>query len=355
MVKSRDISYAFTNLIANDYYSIKSYDNFCLFCRIDSSTKKEDKIAFFVYFTFKGESHYGHSLLWPMLMPDWKRVLLADGPRQSINALTLYSFAVANGWDWSNLPAWWDHSAIIAMLLFAICATVGLFVLSFALIVIASILYMPLLCYIQGNLKEYVCHKVDKRIAELVQRNRRDRIRRNAALEKKLAQGSIKDAPGVIPQPTLPNVSLDDDDYKVTKEAMRPRQPVVRSKSKDTLGDYGSFAPGYPPSMASAPASDVYPAYPPSIERSYSSTSRVNEPYQLDYSDYSSTTNLTAHAAAPGLSYPPTAYNYAPPQYPPRSRSNSSLQSYDTRSDSQHGQRYEPPSNLAYDNLYGYR
>jgi hypothetical protein len=29
-------------------------------------------------------------------------------------------------------------------------------------LVAAALLYVPLLCYIQGNLKEYVCHKVDK-------------------------------------------------------------------------------------------------------------------------------------------------------------------------------------------------
>lgn len=32
----------------------ESYDIFCLFCRIYSSTKKTDDFAFFIYFTFKG-------------------------------------------------------------------------------------------------------------------------------------------------------------------------------------------------------------------------------------------------------------------------------------------------------------
>ena len=115
----------------------ESYDNFCLFCRINNSTKKTDDFAFFIYFTFK----------------DWKRTLLADGPRQSINALTLYSFAYANGFQWNNLPAWWDNSVITAMLLFAICFTVLMFVGSLVLLITASIFYVPLLCYIQGNLK----------------------------------------------------------------------------------------------------------------------------------------------------------------------------------------------------------
>lgn len=28
---------------------------------------------------------------------------------------------------------------------------------------IAAIIYVPLLCHIKGNLKEYVCHKIDKK------------------------------------------------------------------------------------------------------------------------------------------------------------------------------------------------
>ena len=31
------------------------------------------------------------------------------------------------------------------------------------LLAIAAVMYVPLLCYIQGNLKEYCCHKIDKR------------------------------------------------------------------------------------------------------------------------------------------------------------------------------------------------
>jgi hypothetical protein len=48
------------------------------------------------------------------------------------------------------------------MLLFAMIATVVIFAGSLILLVVAAFLYIPLLCYIQGNLKEYVCHKVDK-------------------------------------------------------------------------------------------------------------------------------------------------------------------------------------------------
>ena len=112
------------------------------------------------------------------LAVDWKRLLLADGPRQSINALILYSFVYANGFETSDIPAYWDNSIITAMLLFSMIATVLIFAGSLVLLVAAAVLYVPLLCYIQGNLKaglsltgqtrltqdiqEYVCHKVDK-------------------------------------------------------------------------------------------------------------------------------------------------------------------------------------------------
>ena len=62
-----------------------------------------------------------------------------------------------------------------------------------------------------------MCYKVDKRIAELIKKKQRQRIARNAALEKKMAAGGLKNSKGemvsaAVPQPTLPNVSLDEDD-----------------------------------------------------------------------------------------------------------------------------------------------
>lgn len=71
IISSRDISYAFTNVMANYYYSLResipftrvvcsqpshpgSFDHFCLFCHINDSTNSADNFAFFVFFTFKG-------------------------------------------------------------------------------------------------------------------------------------------------------------------------------------------------------------------------------------------------------------------------------------------------------------
>ena len=85
---------------------------------------------------------------------------------------------LAGHFQTSNLSAYYNGSPITAMLLLAMIATVLIFLGSLILLVVAAVFYIPLLCYIQGNLKvscclepfdcsscplkEYVCHKVDK-------------------------------------------------------------------------------------------------------------------------------------------------------------------------------------------------
>lgn len=97
--------------------------------------------------------------------PGWKRLLLADGPRQAINALTLYAFYLSKRDD----GAWYDIGKYFAGNDFetsALTVTTAFTTLVFAgsllVLVVAGVCYIPLLCHIQGNLKEYCCHKVDK-------------------------------------------------------------------------------------------------------------------------------------------------------------------------------------------------
>jgi hypothetical protein len=54
IVRSRDIAFAYTNSMANDYYSVRDYDYFCFWCHVSESEKKKDIIIGFVFFTFKG-------------------------------------------------------------------------------------------------------------------------------------------------------------------------------------------------------------------------------------------------------------------------------------------------------------
>lgn len=54
IIRSRDIAFAYTNVMANDYYSVRDYDYFCFWCHVSESEKKKDIITGFVFFTFKG-------------------------------------------------------------------------------------------------------------------------------------------------------------------------------------------------------------------------------------------------------------------------------------------------------------
>lgn len=250
IIASRDISYAFTNVMANHYYSLRSYDHFCFFDHISNSTKKKDDFAFFIFFTFKS----------------WKRLLLSDGPRQTINALTLYSIYLAK----NNKGSWYDVSKYFAgnslstsALTVSTFFTFVIFAGSLLLLIMAGIFYIPLLCYIQGNLKEYVCHKVDKRIAEVIKRRNKERLAKAAALAKKEAMGDfshLKNKKGEmvgkpLPQPTLPNLSVDDDDDGGSISKRGPGGGY----SQDYYYDQKSIAPSY----HTNPAGADYTDYPP--------------------------------------------------------------------------------------------
>lgn len=265
IIASRDISFAFTNIMAQNYYSLRSYDHFCFFCHINDSTKKKDDLAFFIFFTFK----------------EWKRLLLADGPRQTINALTLYSFYLAKSsepgpwWQISKYMQWDSKDMVTDVLLVSMTFTVLIFIGSLLLLIVAAILYVPLLCYIRGNLKEYCCHKVDKRITEIIKRKQKQRLARQAQLAKKEAAGDFSHLKGkggmqaALPQPTLPSISLDDDedDLKTVANSSSRYANSVRtakdsywSDRKDTEYGAGAYMPDYPPMPAYDP--NAYPPQP---------------------------------------------------------------------------------------------
>jgi hypothetical protein len=97
----------------------------------------------------------------------WKRLLLADAPRQVVNAITLYSFGKSENWT-TDFSVYFGGSILKAGVIITMLFTLVIWVGSAILLIIAAAMYIPLLCYIQGNLKEYCCHKVDKRCVDSV-------------------------------------------------------------------------------------------------------------------------------------------------------------------------------------------
>ncbi|EIN10735.1 hypothetical protein PUNSTDRAFT_100476 [Punctularia strigosozonata HHB-11173 SS5] len=255
IIASRDISYAFTNVMANHYYSLRSYNHFCFFSHISNSTKKKDDFAFFIFFTFKS----------------WKRLLLADAPRQTINALTLYAIYLAkhDKGPWDDFTKYFaGNTFVTTVLTFSMLFTVLICAGSMLMLIIAGVCYVPWLCYIQGNLKEYVCHKVDKRIAEIIRRRNKQRLQKAQALAKKEAMGDfshLKNKKGELvhqplPQPTLPNVSLDDDEFD-DGASQKTRGPAPSTYTQDTYYYNADHKAAYPPKDYATTDYPPMPAY----------------------------------------------------------------------------------------------
>ncbi|KAJ3173334.1 hypothetical protein HDU87_007708 [Geranomyces variabilis] len=256
IVKSKDISYAFTNTVAYRYYVIRSFGHFCLFSTIESTRKLIDEVAFWVFFTFRG----------------WKRLLLAELPRQLLNLILLqqtYNSIMTSPKITSDRqncrtvkPGTTEPLAGCYLYYTDFCAkepisgqiilntsspldpdnffdcvyatnagflatfkylmilqpadtpklavwlasiTVAMWAISAILLAAAFIVYIPLLCNIRGNLKEYCCHKVDKRIDEVLKRKQR---KREEQARKREQQEIAKY--GKVAGPTLPSVDMDD-------------------------------------------------------------------------------------------------------------------------------------------------
>lgn len=99
-------------------------------------------------------------------MIGWKKILLAEAPRQVINIVTLITI----------LPKWIQindgiiiqsdglgNTDIQRLMTGTMIFSTVMFAISFIFLCCAAIIYIPVLCHIQGNLKEYCCHQVDKR------------------------------------------------------------------------------------------------------------------------------------------------------------------------------------------------
>ncbi|OLL24363.1 putative vacuolar membrane protein [Neolecta irregularis DAH-3] len=177
ILKSRDIATAYFNINVQRTYCVRDYNYYCLFEKLTESKKKKDDFAFFVLFTFKG----------------WKRLILAEGPRQLINGFTIYSILKVKNFSYDIQD--YAGGTLQNMILLSIVFSATMWFFSAIQLVLAAFLYVPLITFIRGNLKEYCCVKVDKRLSKLMAHYRQKRLIKDA--KKKGSKA---------PKPTLPNI-----------------------------------------------------------------------------------------------------------------------------------------------------
>jgi len=254
----------------------KGWKRFLVLAELTKSRKGADYVALFTYFSFQGAI----------------RVIVAEGPRQAINAMTLYAVLRADLLDTGK----GDHSAIEqfflnietltnnnnrqAAIYFAMLFTLLIWVISALSLIIAAFCYILFLWHYipsrDGRLSIYCRRKIDKRLERIVEhkvkaaleeeeRQKQKAERKELKRAKTDLEAGIPSQPKLMRQATLPQLDDASDTSDHADDDKLPAFPLTRTNtnnsSTSTLPPYsaghhprdGSMGgdPNRPPGMPS--------------------------------------------------------------------------------------------------------
>lgn len=280
----------------------KGWKRFLVFAELTKSRKGADYVALFAYFSFEA----------------WLRIVFAEGPRQVVNAITLYSVmrlklipegenAPEDGHSpiaqfFVNVGVLADSNHLQAVILFGMLWTLIIWVISVLSLIISVILYLVFLWHHipseDGGLTAYCRNKINKRMERVVKVKVDKALKKENRLRAREEAKAAREGLDIKKQPTLPNLlsSSDDslpmisrqttmttlpeytsrpgtgrnsDDQIPTLPDLASRPPMpMRSTTFGSAGSWGSYssnAPlmgsaadmGYAPERAQTQASDV--------------------------------------------------------------------------------------------------
>ena len=232
----------------------KGWKRFLVFTALTKSKKGTDYVAFFVYFAFQNAI----------------RVILAEGPRQVINGLTLGSIMEtklinkdanddASGIErfWLNLQTLANQNFQQAVILGSMMFTLTIWVFSALCLIAAGVLYLVFLWHYipqrDGRLRIYCRRKIDRRLEKIVEHKiqsaiddenrKKERAEKKAELKRqKTGELPPPAPPKLARQPTLPDLTDPDlkEEPKVPDFGLQ-RQPTNTTVS--TLPLYSSRPP----------------------------------------------------------------------------------------------------------------
>ncbi|CAG7931687.1 unnamed protein product [Penicillium olsonii] len=288
-IRSGSITRSFLDPLAVRVQSIRfgqkgrGYRRFLVFAELTKDRKAAEYVALYAYFSFQF----------------WMNTIFADGPRQVINAITLYSVMQMDlipggknaahddgsssiGQFFNNIKILAEDNNLQAVVLFGMLFTLIIWVLSVLKLISAIVLYLIFLFHHipaeDGTLSRYCRRKVGQRLKRIVHR------KNNKALAKGLKlQNRAPTQPSLAAFDTKPALPVLDDKGPIVTT-------ISRSTTQTTLPTYSrsnsSTAPGHNPTL---PNLD-FDAKPP-LSRTATSSSAISE-----------SASLTGNAAGMGFS-----------------------------------------------------
>ncbi|KAH1349759.1 hypothetical protein KXV22_002704 [Aspergillus fumigatus] len=302
----------------------RGWRRFLVFAELTKSKKGAEYVALFAYFSFES----------------WMNTVFADGPRQVVNAITLYSVMrmdlLPGGKnsvddDKAGIIQFFENVKILAednnqraVVLCGMLFTLVIWVLSILKLASAVILYLIFLFHHipaeDGSLKVYCRRKINARLMRIVRRK----------VDKALAKSTLDRAPtqphlALDRKPTLPMVA------DLDAEDKAPTAPTLsRSTTQTTLPPYtsrpGTAAPERNPTLPTLP--DVSWTEKPAMSRTVTQSSAHSES-----TSYSGATAVSGYSPLDRGSLPappvppvptnvpmPGARSYTPISRPPTTR-----------------------------------
>lgn len=328
VIRRGGVAESYMDPLAVSLQSMRSqgWRRFLVFTALTKSKKGMDLLAFFVYFEFKGSF----------------RTILAEGPRQVVNLLTLYAVVqadlVGKSTDqgssfsafWSHIQQLYNDNHLQAIILCAMLYTLVIWAISIICLASAAILYIVFLWHYipsqDGGLANYCRRKIDRRLERIVAVKVKAAIeeeeRQKRKAEEKQWKADLKrqktgDLTGAGPpqmpkltrQPTLPQL----DDLPGGKPDDRlPQTPLIRQDTSATVSTLPPYA-SRPPTRNEPPHLQRQPTLPPfANERPPTSRSTTQDSGWSNMS-YESDAPLLANAGYAGEgglpSRPPTAFS----------------------------------------------
>ncbi|PYI18027.1 hypothetical protein BO99DRAFT_413839 [Aspergillus violaceofuscus CBS 115571] len=274
-MRSGSIAHSYLDSLAVRIQSIRMGQNgrgwrrFLVFAELTKSRKGAEYVALFAYFSFES----------------WMSTIFADGPRQVVNAITLYSVmqmdllpggSNTDSTDGSTASQLFHNIKVLAedntrqaIVLVGMIFTLVIWVLSMLKLLLAVVLYLLFLWHHipteDGSLKRYCKRKINSRLTQIVRKKVNKALAKGVALQdRKPTQPNM----GIERKPTLPTVGMHDDD----------KTPIVttisRSTTQTTLPAYssrpGTAAPDRKPTL---PDLSTFDDKPPALSRTVTQSS----------------------------------------------------------------------------------